>query len=71
VKIKGKFRFKVEVEHEHLIRAEARGITVDEERARKLLNGKEVKKVFLSSNRKVVSLRTRSVNQAAKRSSSR
>ena len=71
MKIKGKFRFKVEVEHEHLIRAEARGITVDEERARKLLNGKEVKKVFLSSNRKVVSLRTRSVNQAAKRSSSR
>jgi hypothetical protein len=70
--INGKFRFKVEVERENFMRHLGKGeqymrdIIADEEWACKWLNGKEIKRVFVSSNGKVASLTIGSVSWAPK-----
>ena len=68
VHINGRFRFKVEIERERLLRPLGAGewymrnILADEPEARKWLDGKEIEGFFVSPNGKVVSLTTGPVN---------
>lgn len=68
VHINGRFRFKVEIERERLLRPLGAGewymrnILADEPEARKWLDGREIEGFFVSPNGKVVSLTTGPVN---------
>ncbi|PWW80484.1 leucyl-tRNA synthetase [Tuber magnatum] len=71
VNIDGRFRFKMEADRERLMRKFGEGeqymrdLIAGEEEARKWLNGKEIKRVFVSSNGKTVNLMTRWVSRAS------
>ena len=68
VHINGKYRFKVEIERERLMRplgegeSYMRNIIADEEEARKWLDGQKIEKLIVSSNGKVVSLIAKPAN---------
>ncbi|CUS09305.1 unnamed protein product [Tuber aestivum] len=70
VTIDGKFRFRVEVDRERLLRQFGEGeqyitkIIAGEENARKWLDGKEIKRVLIPQNGKTVFLTTRCVSRA-------
>ncbi|RPB00171.1 leucyl-tRNA synthetase [Choiromyces venosus 120613-1] len=69
VHIDGRFKFKLDVDRERLLRPLGEGeqyvrtLMTDVRTADKLLNGKEIKGVFVSSNGKVISIVTRSAKK--------